>query len=60
MRSNVYAIYIKTMPRANAVKKLYYTKILLYCQTTLETNFRGHRIYKNIWTPKLNGIPRAN
>ena len=42
------------MANANGVKK-----ISLYYQTTFEANIRGHHIYKNIWTPKLNEILRA-
>ena len=52
--SNVYAVYIKTMATANTVKKF-----SLYYQTTFKTNIRGHHIYKNIWTSKLNKILRA-
>ena len=47
--SNVYAIYIKTMARINAVEKF-----SLYYQTTFKINICAHHIYKNIWTPKLN------
>ena len=39
---------------ANTLKKF-----SLYYQTIFETNFCGHHIYKNIWTPKLNEILRA-